>query len=426
MKGGVRKIGNRWYYYYDGAKVDGKRQKIQRVGGDTKKEAEAALAKALAEFNNAGLVFEPSKISVSDYLDLWFDQYCKMNLKYNTQLDYIQIIENHLKPALGRYYLKSLNAATIQEFVNGLKIKGFAKSTVTGIFCTLSASMKYAVEPLKYIEFNPCDRVKFPKFENKKQEQNVFIPADDMKKILERFPEESCFYLPIMIGYYTGVRISECFGLTWNDIDLKKRTISINHQIVKRNCGMDARKVIKKDRPRMEKSEWYFQSTKTSSSTRVIKFGQSLYDVLKKSHDNKMLNRFKFGEHFTEYYLKPETDEKGDTVERLLPIKRGIPVDLPIADMVCVRDDGSLVSSDSFKYCSRVIHHELHLPFTYHSLRHTHATMLIEGGAPLKDVQERLGHADIQTTMNKYVHNTEELQNATVEIFEQIAIRKTS
>lgn len=426
MKGGVRKKGQRWYYYYDGATVDGKRKKIERVGGDTKKEAEAALAKALAEFNNAGLVFEPSKISVSDYLDLWFDQYCKMNLKYNTQLDYIQIIENHLKPAFGKFYLKSLNPAIIQEYVNGLKVKGFAKSTVTGIFCTLSASLKYAVEPLKYIDYNPCERVKLPKYENKRQELHVNIPADDMKRIFDRFPEDNIFYIPLMIGYYTGVRISECFGLTWDDIDLKKRTISINHQVVKRNFGMDARQAVHKDRPRMEKSEWYFQTTKTSSSIRVIKFGQTLYDVLTKAKKNKMLNRFKFGEHFTEYYLKPETDEKGESVNRLLPIKRGIPVELPVADMVCVRDDGSMVTSDSFKYCCRIIHHELHIAFNYHSLRHTHATMLIEGGAPLKDVQERLGHADIQTTMNKYVHNTEELQNATVEIFEQIAVRKTS
>ena len=64
---------------------------------------------------------------------------------------------------------------------------------------------------------------------------------------------------------------------------------------------------------------------------------------------------------------------------------------------------------------------DLHIVFNYHSLRHTHATMLIEAGANLKDVQERLGHSNIQTTMNKYVHNTEEMRNESVNLFEKAA-----
>lgn len=124
MTGGTRKRGKTWSYYFDLGKIDGKRQKKEKGGFNTKKEAEAALAKALNEYNNGGQVFTPSEITVSDYLDLWFDQYCKMNLKYNTQLEYVRVIEGHLKPAFGKYRLKSLNAATIQDYVNNLKIQG--------------------------------------------------------------------------------------------------------------------------------------------------------------------------------------------------------------------------------------------------------------------------------------------------------------
>lgn len=67
-----------------------------------------------------------------------------------------------------------------------------------------------------------------------------------------------------------------------------------------------------------------------------------------------------------------------------------------------------------------VVRHDLKIEFNYHSLRHTHATMLIQAGAPIKDVQERLGHADIQTTMNKYVHNTDEMKQTTVNLFESL------
>ena len=96
MTGGVRKRGKTWSYYFDMGKVDGKRKKKEKGGFRTKKDAEAALTKALNEYNNAGITFEPSEISVADYLDYWFENYCRMNLKYNTYMGYLRIIENHL------------------------------------------------------------------------------------------------------------------------------------------------------------------------------------------------------------------------------------------------------------------------------------------------------------------------------------------
>ena len=127
----------------------------------------------------------------------------------------------------------------------------------------------------------------------------------------------------------------------------------------------------------------------------------------------------KYGEYYIEHYLKQEVDEKGEPMQHIIPASRALQCALPFADMVCVRENGEYVSTDSFKYCARVIHYELRLAFNYHSLRHTHATYLIESGANIKDVQERLGHTNIETTMNTYVHNTEQLQNQTVAIFEK-------
>ena len=70
------------------------------------------------------------------------------------------------------------------------------------------------------------------------------------------------------------------------------------------------------------------------------------------------------------------------------------------------------------KYCNRIIHYELNIMFNYHSLRHTHATTLVENGANIKDVQERLGHCNIETTLNTYTHNTDYLRSQSVDIFE--------
>ena len=99
---------------------------------------------------------------------------------------------------------------------------------------------------------------------------------------------------------------------------------------------------------------------------------------------------------------------------------RGVPVNLPSIDLVCVRSDGSMLTTDSFKFVCRVVRQELHIAFNYHSLRHTHATMLVEAGAPIKDVQERLGHAHVETTIDKYVHNTDDMKKTTVDLFDKI------
>jgi hypothetical protein len=106
MKGGTRKRGKTWSYYFDMGTVGGKRQKKEKGGFATKKEAEAALAAALNEYNNAGMIFTPSEITMSDFLDLWMEQYVKMHCKYTTQRNYDSMIRTHLKPQFGNYKLK--------------------------------------------------------------------------------------------------------------------------------------------------------------------------------------------------------------------------------------------------------------------------------------------------------------------------------
>ena len=342
------------------------------------------------EYINCGQAFEPSEITVADYLNQWFDLSCKMNLKYNTQIGYLRIIENHLKPQFGHYKLKAVSAASLQAYANELKLHGNSKSHLVGILTVFQSALDYAVEPLHYLTFNPLKQVKFPKVKRAPKER-IILKLDEWNRIIQRFPTGSKFYVPLMIGFHTGLRISEAFALTWNDVNLEKKEITVSKQVVKRDCCADPRAVVEKNKKQKQPMAWYFATPKTTSSYRTISIGNTLYNALKAEKTLQLENELKYGEYYTLHYTKTEIDEKGNPITRIIPMEKGLRCQLPKIKMVCVAENGTYVSTESFKYASRVIHKELLLAFNYHSLRHTHATMLIEAGANPKNVQARLG-----------------------------------
>lgn len=225
-------------------------------------------------------------------------------------------------------------------------------------------------------------------------------------RIIKRFPAGSGFYLPLMMGWNCGLRISECLALTWEHIDLENRILSVEYQTVRRSVNKN--------------TFWALREPKYNSK-RKIKFGETLYRILRDEKKQQQENELRYGEFYTVHYLANFTDEKGTVRQRIVPVQKGQAHGIKRFSLICVDQNGEMTTSDSFKYCNRVIHHELQLSFDYHSLRHTHATKLIEAGANVKAVQQRLGHKNIVTTMNTYVHHTDEMAQTAADLFEQAA-----
>lgn len=407
--GSVRKRGKKWYYSIEVAKVGGKRKRIERVGGDTQKEAKAALRKALLEFEETGLTFSPSNISVSDYFDYWFEKDVQLNCRYNTQLAYKNMIEKHIKPNLGIYPLKKLTPAMLQEFINSRFINGASRTFLVNLTAVLGSALKAAVYPFQFIKENPITYVKMPKYEQTKKEINrTVITKEVFKAITDRFDENSKFYIMLMIGYYTGMRIGEVIALTWDDINFEEKTINIDKILYYR-----------------QNSIWAVGAPKTKTSERVIVIGDTLLEILKKEKEKQKENREYYKEFYKEYCLiKNKDNANGKEYKTLYPVYAKEKTSFEKADFVCRAENGDLVTSNSFKYVTKVVHYELGLQFNFHSLRHTHATMLIENGANLIDVQRRLGHSRPDTTAVIYTHPTKKMAEQTVEIFEKYADEK--
>lgn len=88
------------------------------------------------------------------------------------------------------------------------------------------------------------------------------------------------------------------------------------------------------------------------------------------------------------------------------------------SNYVCTKESGEAINQNTIKYLSRVVNYELMIPFNFNSLRHTHATILLENGANIKAIQDRLGHATLSTTMDVYSHVTKNMKTDVVDIFE--------
>ena len=415
----VQKRGKVYQYQFAIASIDGKRKYKNKSGFRTKSEAIEAGVKAYNEYINVGHCIEPSKMSYSDYLDYWMKEHCEINLKYHTIQAYQNIIKNHIKPKLGFYMLSQLTTSVIQEFINNIYLeKGFSKNFLKNILKVLKGSLGYATDVVGFIKVNPSLKVRLPKYDIPDSDPVYILSNEEVEKILERFSNNPCVYYAFLTAYYTGLRVSEVFGLTWDDIDFVKRTITVNKNILKKNqAGGTKKRLISGN----STTVWYFGTCKTKGSYRTIEIGDTLLKALKKYKEEQIQNRKDYGDTYMKHYKKIVNNPYNNKPEiKIINAYAELEVPLEEVKLVFLKKNGVFEGTDSCKYPFKVIHYELGIPCRFHDFRDTHATKLIESGADIKAVSKRLGHRNIDITYNIYVRVTAKMESETADKFEEI------
>ena len=395
----TRKRGKYWEYEFDAAKVAGKRNRISKSGYKTKAEAVAAGAAAMAEYNSSGIKFIPSEMSYADFLDYWIESYCLITLKKTTLDNYKKRIKAHIKPSLGAYKLTSLTTAGLQKFINSKIDAQYSLNTLSVLRGILTGSLQYAVRQ-NMLKNNPAREIRIPTERSTESLQlrsapHRYLPPDVIEKIFERFPEKHPSHIPLMLGYRCGLRLGEAFAITWDCVDLEKGQIYINKQVQWNPA-----------------EQWWFFTNPKFNSFRTIDLDNSLLELLRRERKRQDKDRTYYEDMYTVYY---ENDVRGlvtspDQASSATPI-----------ELMLVRQDGSYIQARTMQHASSVIHYELGVKdFTFHSLRHTHATMLAEAGMPQKYTQQRLGHKDISVTLKYYTHLTDKMSEIGGKILESM------
>lgn len=394
------KHGVTYEYRFEIASVDGKRKWASKGGFLDFKSAYAAGLEAQKQYLCCGQIAKTPDMSYSDFLDIWFENECKAVLKDTTQYNYQKRIKNHIKPAIGKYQLKSIDKSLLQKLLNSLHNDGYSKNSIITVKSIITKSFVYAVDN-KYLTNSPATGLKLPRFENTavptRSAPHSYISSNEISCIFNYFTCGTSAYIPLLLGYRCGLRLGETFALTWDDIDFANKTLSVNKQIQwKRLDRTKEEKLATNGKSVKDSGYWYFSEPKYKSY-RVIDIDEDLLSILLDEKEKQAAARSYFKDRYSNNYV--------DKHRHLTSDPNSSPVSL-----ICVREDGSYINPRTMQYTSRVIKNNLGIKdFDYHSLRHTHATMLMENAAPLKYIQHRLGHKSIDVTINVYQHLTDTL-----------------
>jgi integrase len=326
--------------------------------GDVVKKMRDAL-----KMQDEGVFFEPTKATLSQWIDTWLEEYVKISNKPLSYSTYQSRVNTHIKPQLGKIKLTALNATQIQAFYNDLhRSKKLKAKTIGNIHGILHKALQQAVK-LRYIGFNPCDACTIPRIEKKEiQPLTENEIAMLMKEIQNGEPLRDLF----TVALFTGMREGEICGLSWKDVDFKNGTITVRQQLCKEKT----------------KGGSFYIATTKNSKARTLTVAPFVMEILRNVKREQMRNHMLVGTAWENEFDVVFTNELGKHVVPQTANKRFKAIAARIG-----RPDAR-----------------------FHDLRHTYAVTALQEGDNVKTVQENLGHATASFTLDVYGHVSEKMK----------------
>ncbi len=426
-KGSVRKKGKKWYYRFYVEDASGNLVQKEFTGTESKSETEKLLRQAMEDYEEKKFIAKADNITLGELLDIWAEEELKTGtLSNGTVGTYLQAVNRIKQHPVSRRKLKTVTSGHLQQFMDIMSFggtiedfvsKGYSKDYVKSFSAVLQQSFRFAVFPKQYITFNPMQYVVM---RHKKDDMDLFAEEADtdngkvkplsfeqyQKLITQLGKRSKDAILPVQIAYFTGLRLGEVAGLTWQDINLEeqyltvRRSVRYNGATHKHEIGPTKRKKV-----------------------RVVDFGNALADILKKARKHQLKNRMQYGELYHRNFYREVTEKNRVHYEYYnLSMTEDAPEDYTEISFVCLREDGCLELPATVETACRTAARKV--PelegFHFHTLRHTYTTNLLSNGAQPKDVQELLGHSDVSTTMNVYAHATREAKRDSAKLLDKV------
>lgn len=370
-----------WGYRYTFTR-NGKRYSKQcskDVNGNpikSKREAIKERSKAIALLN------EPNhtKKNKPKTFEEVFLEYCEKGRKDKSQQTIRKqdsLWRNHLMKSFGNVLVSEIAVADVQDYLSKLYyddgysfryVEGFLKQFYLILGQAYSRNYLNA-ETYDKLCRNKDTRIKMPKKKDA-DDFDVVVFSKEELAILDEYFKGTNSETAYLLGRYCGLRINECFGLKWKNVNLEEGTILIDRQ-------MEYLRGVKK-----------LKAPKTANSKRTIYLCDFLWNYLRELNEKRIDSIIRFADVRSQKttFLN---DIDGKTI--------------PSTDLVNCLNDGTIRTVNSMKYHTRRIEELYGIKFKYHYLRHTYGTMMAEQNTPQHLLCNQMGHARIQVTQLYYL-----------------------